>query len=109
MGRRQNELPGMERKKVAEINKAAEEYVEIRDARMQMTKREVQSKAALLATMKKHEYAVYEDLEADPPLRVEVKAGEDKLRVRQIDGTEAEAPEEKEEREAKADKKGLDA
>lgn len=42
-----------------DIDEAEEAYVEIRDARQELTPREVAAKAELLALMKKHNLLVY--------------------------------------------------
>ena len=56
---KQAELPGVERKKIKEIEDAAESYVALRDKRMAILTKEVEAKAALLDTMHKHKLTLY--------------------------------------------------
>ena len=56
---KQDDLPGMEDRKIAELEAAALEYAEGRDERMDMTKREVELKTKLLALMHKHGKTTY--------------------------------------------------
>jgi hypothetical protein len=67
---KQTRLPGTERHDThPDIEEAAAKYVEARDERMSLTKREVETKAVLLATMKAHKLDKYrcdsEDLEVE--------------------------------------------
>lgn len=75
----QTEIPGTEFVTVPEIDDAAKNYVRIRDERMELTEDEVAASAKLLGLMKKHELTIY-------PLsdgrRVEIKHGDDKVKVR---------------------------
>ena len=80
--KKQGELPTLERKKVAEVNAAAEGYVDARDERMKHTETEVEAREALIAVMKKHSLTVYRDDEASPPLLVTLMPGEDRVKVR---------------------------
>ena len=50
----QASLPGMEPKKIADVEKANEQYVEARDARMAAGDVEVELKDKLIAAMQKH-------------------------------------------------------
>lgn len=61
MGRKQAELAGLERPTHPDVADAAEKYIEARDARMELTKREVATRNELVAIMKKHELPEYED------------------------------------------------
>jgi hypothetical protein len=79
--RKQGELPTLERKKLLEVNAAAEGYVEARDERMKRTETEVEARTALVAVMKKHSLTVYRDDEASPALLVTLTPGEDKVKV----------------------------
>ena len=56
---KQTELPGIERKKIKDIEDAAESYVAVHDKRISMTEKEVEAKAALLDAMHKHKLTVY--------------------------------------------------
>ena len=69
---RQGELPGTERKRIEEVETAAEAYVRVRDRRMKLSKSEKEAKDALIAVMRKHHLDVYKDTEATPPLVVRV-------------------------------------
>src|SRR5665213_350459 len=62
---KQKSLPGMEDRKLPELHSAAEEYVSIRDHRMQLTEEEVEAKGLVLQLMKKFDKQVYvcEDIE----------------------------------------------
>lgn len=53
-GPRQEPLPGMEDRAIAELEDAALSYVEVRDERMELTKQEADSKARVVAIMKKN-------------------------------------------------------
>ena len=47
------ELPGMERPKIKEIESAADAYVSARDRRMKLTESEIAAKAKLIETVQK--------------------------------------------------------
>lgn len=51
---KQKDLPGMEERRIPELHTAAENYAEVRDERMILTKKEVELKDELLGMMKKH-------------------------------------------------------
>lgn len=85
---KQSEIPGTERKRVKEIDDAAEGYVKARDARMKLTEKEVEMRDALVEAMRKHSLSVYRDSEASPPLLVLLKEGKATVKVT------TEAPEE---------------
>ena len=44
---------------VAEIDKAAEAYLEVRDQRIKLTKSETETRSGLIAVMRQHERATY--------------------------------------------------
>jgi hypothetical protein len=79
MGKRQTEIPGTERLQHKDVDEAADEYAEIRDERMEWTKKEVAAKAKLTDLMKKYEIEEYENddlivtFEADVIEKVKVK------------------------------------
>lgn len=56
---RQTTMPGTDAPKVKAIEAAAEVYVEVRDERMGLTKREVQAREKLIAVMKTAGLTVY--------------------------------------------------
>jgi len=61
---KQKDLPGMSDRKIPELHAAAEAYVQVRDERMELTKREVEAKERVLKLMhenRKKEYR-YEDV-----------------------------------------------
>lgn len=80
---RQGELDveGIKRKRIKELDDAAEFYVEQRDTRMQWTKKEKEAKVALLKVMKKKDLLTYRDDDAVPPLVVTRIEGEDDVKV----------------------------
>lgn len=63
-------IPGTVQKAIAEIDKAAEAYVDIRDKRMKLTVKEVEAQATLVAAMQKHKLEAYRCLSTDEPLDV---------------------------------------
>lgn len=62
---RQADLPGMADRRIPDLHKAAEEYAEVRDERMALTKQEVDLQEVLLEKMKLHKMDRYkfEDVE----------------------------------------------
>lgn len=86
MSRKQERLPGTEGKQHKDIDAAAEAYVEKRDKRMALLKEEVDLKGVLLAAMKKHELDIYRNDDFAPPLLVTVMPGEEKVKVKKLDG-----------------------
>lgn len=81
---KQTKIPGTERKDVHEdIEEAAAEYVEIRDERMQYTKKEVAAQAKLLAAMKLHKLDTYRCDRED--LEVKIVSKDEKARVKRVD------------------------
>lgn len=62
---KQADLPGMADRKIPELHKAAEEYADVRDRRMELTKEEVAAKEEVLKQMHVHHKEVYkfEDVE----------------------------------------------
>jgi hypothetical protein len=86
--KQQTEIPGTERKTIKEIDAAAEAYIEARDERMELTKREVEAKSLLLEAMQKHNVDTYCDESATPALLVTLIPGEDKVKVRRLDEEE---------------------
>lgn len=57
--KKQQELPGMERKTVKELDDAAEHYVAMRDIRIRASENESDAKQTLIAAMRKHEILSY--------------------------------------------------
>lgn len=45
----------MERPAIPEIERAADDYVKVRDKRMKLTEQEITAKASLIASMQKHQ------------------------------------------------------
>jgi hypothetical protein len=90
--KKQTELPGMERKTIREVNDAAEAYVDARDERMTLTKKEVAAKEALIGAMQKHELNVYRDDTASPPLVVTLVEGKVNVKVALSDDGEPTEP-----------------
>ena len=56
---RQARLPGVEDPEIEELESAAEEYADVRDRRMALTKEEVRLQGELLTTMKKYDKTSY--------------------------------------------------
>ena len=56
---KQQDLPGMEERKIPELHRAAEQYAATRDERMELLKTEVAEKEELLKLMKQHKKEVY--------------------------------------------------
>lgn len=80
---KQVQIPGTERTDVhKDIERAASKYVEARDARMSMTKVEVETQAKLLAVMKEHKLTTYRCDSED--LEVEVVPESEKAKVRRV-------------------------
>lgn len=84
MAKKQTTIPGTERKTHADVAKAAEAYVDARDKRMALTKKEVETKAALAAAMRKHKLETYVVEGDDEDLEVTFEQGEEKLKVKRI-------------------------
>lgn len=59
MAKRQLRIAGTERKTIADVEEAAEEYREVRDQRMALTKQEGEKQAALVEAMKRHKLTEY--------------------------------------------------
>jgi hypothetical protein len=56
---KQEDLPGMEERKIPDLHKAATAYAGIRDERQELSLREVEAKQKLLDLMHKHEKEEY--------------------------------------------------
>ena len=81
MAARTATLPGMGDERIEVIKDAALKYVDVRDQRMELTKREVESKGDLLDLMHEHKLKRYFDSEAEVLVEIERQADE-KLTVR---------------------------
>ena len=93
MARRQLQIAGTERPVHNDIEKAAEAYREVRDDRMEMTKREKQKQLELLAVMKAHKISRYKyDDQEGEELLVQVDE-EPKVKVRKTGEAESEVGE----------------
>ena len=84
MTKDQKDLPGMENRGIAELDEACRAYVKIRDKRQDLTRREVEAKADLLAKMKKYKKREYvsDGIEArivveEETVKVKVAKGEE--------------------------------
>lgn len=80
--KKQLAIAGTERTANKKVEAAAEAYVEVRDERMALTKKEVEARDKLLAAMEEAKLTEYVDEAADPPLTVEVVEGAKKVKVR---------------------------
>lgn len=81
--KKQQRIPGTEAKIHRDITKAAESYVDVRDARMKLTREEVEAKSLLAAAMRKHELTSYTDPDAELEVTFESTATE-KLKVKRL-------------------------
>ncbi len=89
MAKRQQSIPGIERKANREINDAAENYVEQRDKRMKLSEYESEAKEALIAVLKKSGISVYRDDDADPPLVITLST-KDNVKVSEVESDDEE-------------------
>lgn len=85
----QTEIPGTERPKIKEIDKAAEEYVSVRDKRMNLTEKEVAAKQQLVNLMHAHADEIGRDAEGGLTYRysdmlVTLKPKEEVLKVKHV-------------------------
>ena len=78
---RQLTVPGTDAPKYPDVDEAADQYVEVRDSRMALTKRETAAQATLLATMQGRGLTVYRLETEDGNLLVTVE-DERKVHVR---------------------------
>jgi hypothetical protein len=76
---KQTELPGVERTRVPEIEKAATLYAEARDERMGATEVEVKRKSTLLSALKRHRLTNYR---LDDGRVAEIVPSEETVKVR---------------------------
>ena len=85
---KQLQIEGTERhERIPEIEEAAERYAEVRDTRMEWTKKEVQARELVRGLMKKHQLQIYECDGED--LTVELlPAGEEKVKVKRRESGE---------------------
>ena len=65
-------MPGTKGPVFKDLDKAAEDYVEVRNERMELTEREVEARDRLVAAMQKHSLTSYR-VDADPALLVTLK------------------------------------
>lgn len=74
-------VPGTDAPKHRDVEAAADRYVEVRDARMELTKQETEASGRLLAAMKAHGCTVYR-LETDEGNLLVTVEAEEKVHVR---------------------------
>jgi hypothetical protein len=91
--KKQLQVPGTERDHIAEVDTAAESYIEARDERMDLTEKESEAKEALLSVMKKHRLDVYRDENVVPPLVVTLIPGSDDVKVKRVKNADGEGEE----------------
>ncbi len=77
---RQADLPEMTERKIKDIEEAADDYIEQRDARMSLTKKEVAAKGELKKVMMRHKKDRYES--EDIVIEIEPPDGESTITVR---------------------------
>jgi hypothetical protein len=75
-GRKQPELPGVERKRVKAVERAALAYESIRNERQGLTEQEVKAKAKLIDVLKEHGIPSYKFMDGDEEILVEVKVAD---------------------------------
>lgn len=75
-------LPGMERKGIAEIEKLADKYADLRDERMGVLKKEVEARTLLIDAMHKHGQKYYEFEDNGEKIVVELVVSGEKVKVR---------------------------
>lgn len=90
----QTEIPGTERVRIKSIDDAAEEYVNVRDKRMEWTEKEVAAKQQLTDLMHKHAEKIGRDAEGGltyryDDMQVILKPTEEVLKVKHIDPEES--------------------
>lgn len=78
----QTQIPGTERTRDKKCTQLANKYREVRDARMDLTKKEVVAKAALADYMLEKKMEHYIDEDSDLDVRVEAKTN---VKVRRCD------------------------
>jgi hypothetical protein len=84
----QLEITGVERPKIKAIEKAADAYVDARDARMKLTEKECSTRETLIATIKEHASELTPNSEGalvyryGDDLLVILKPGKDKVKVK---------------------------
>lgn len=75
---KQQDLPGMEDRALKPLENLAEQYADVRDQRMELTRQETQMSSDLLAMMKKYEKLEYHHGE----VHIWVKTIEEKVKVK---------------------------
>lgn len=75
-----------------DVSKAAELYVEVRDERMALTKREVETRTLLIGKMRGHSIIEYKDPDSD--LVVTLVEGKTKVKVKRAGEDDEESEEE---------------
>ena len=83
MAKKQKDLPGMERKRIKEIDTAAEDLHAKNKKYAKAGEAVKTSKQALIAAMKKHGVEVYKDESVTPALVVNVTLGKENVKVKQ--------------------------
>jgi hypothetical protein len=83
---KQESLKGMTSDKIKEIDTAMEDYVEVRDKRMQLTPQEVGARKHLETVMKKHGKKIYKNSDGDMVAKIVPK--EEKAKVKSIEADE---------------------
>lgn len=82
--KRQQEIPGTERKSNKEVDAAAEALHEVRTKRMKLSKKEGEAVVTLVSVMRKHNVEIYRDDSVTPPLLVRLKPGKDTVQVTEV-------------------------
>lgn len=86
--KKQAQIPGTERHRIPALSSAAEEYVEVRDSRMDWTKQEVKAKEKVLELMRENELNEYTDDELG--IVVTIEETKTKVKVRSLSSADDE-------------------
>ena len=105
---KQQDLPGMEDRALKPLENLAEQYADVRDQRMELTRQEVLMSTDLLALMKKYQKTEYHHGEVHIWVKVidekvKVKIGEIPVKATEFKPEDESEPAEQEESEAQPD------
>ncbi len=78
-------IAGTERPQIKEVALLADGYMNERNKRMRLTKKEKDAKSALIVAMRKHGLTVYRDDDHSPPLLVTLSSKDD-VKVEEVGG-----------------------
>jgi hypothetical protein len=78
--KKQLPIPGTERKHHKDVSEAADDYVAVRDERMALARREIETRAVLMDRMKRHKITRY----VDDDFEIEIVSVDEKLKVKRL-------------------------